>query len=75
MMDRRLIELVRLGEGHTLEFKREAGGQLGRDICAMANAIGGKILIGVDDRGEIIGVPNHNKLKSDKLKIWARNTD
>ena len=36
---------------------------LGREICALANATGGVILVGVDDTGKIVGVDNHNRLK------------
>lgn len=47
---------------------------LGREICAFANATGGVILIGVADDGEIVGIANHNKLKSQVQSI-ARSAD
>ena len=52
-------------------FYRDA---LGREICAFANATGGVILIGVTDNGEIVGIANHNKLKSQVQSI-ARSAD
>ena len=42
---------------------------LGREICALANATGGVILVGVDDTGKIVGVDNHNRLKSQVQNI------
>ena len=47
---------------------------LGREICAFANATGGVILIGIDDGGAIVGIGNHNRLKSQVQSI-ARSVD
>jgi len=60
-----LADLVALGEGFTTEFKRAGAAHIGREICAFANATGGVILIGVADNGEVCGVGEHNKLKSE----------
>jgi len=64
-----LMDLVALGEGFTTEFKRAGTSNLGREICAFANATGGVILIGVSDNGEIVGVGKHNRLKSEVQAI------
>ncbi len=64
-----LSNLVALGEGFTTEFKRAGTSALGREICAFANATGGTILLGVADDGEVCGVANHNRLKSEVLSI------
>jgi predicted HTH transcriptional regulator len=42
-----LSNLIALGEGFTTEFKRTGTSNLGRELCAFANATGGVILIGV----------------------------
>ena len=47
---------------------------LGREICAFANATGGVILIGVDDAGTVVGVGEHNRLKS-QVQSVARSAD
>lgn len=39
-----LDNLLDLGEGFTTEFKRFGTSNLGREICAFANATGGVIL-------------------------------
>ena len=69
-----LSDLLALGEGSTTEFKRAMPSDLGREICAFANATGGVILLGVSDAGEIVGVDDHNRLKS-RVQSTARSAD
>ncbi len=69
-----LSNLLALGEGFTTEFKRSSTSNLGREICAFANATGGVILLGVSDTGEIVGVNDHNRLKSEVQAI-ARSAE
>lgn len=73
MTKKTLSNLLKIGEGLTLEFKRSAS-SLGREICALANASGGKILVGVDDDGSVIGISKLNRTKSEIQSI-ARNMD
>jgi ATP-dependent DNA helicase RecG len=68
-----LDKLIRIGEGFALEFKLTPS-HLGREICAFANASGGRILVGVDDLGHITGLKNLNRTKSEIQSI-ARNID
>lgn len=74
MAKRTLADLIALGEGFTTEFKQSLPDDLGREICAFANATGGVILIGVDDAGIVVGVDNHNRLKS-QIQNTARSAD
>ena len=69
-----LSDLLALGEGSEVEFKRSLRSDLGREICAFANATGGVILLGVDDEGTVRGVEGHNRLKSQVQSI-ARSAD
>ncbi|MBN1904453.1 MAG: putative DNA binding domain-containing protein [Deltaproteobacteria bacterium] len=69
-----LKDIIALGEGYTTEFKRSGTTGLGREICAFANALGGVILIGVNDSGEVVGVKDHNRLKSE-IQTIARSAD
>jgi ATP-dependent DNA helicase RecG len=69
-----LSSLIDLGEGFTTEFKRSGTSHLGRELCAFANATGGVILIGVTDAGEVVGVKDHNRLKSEVQSI-ARSAE
>ena len=64
MITHALRNLIALGEGFTTEFKRSGTSNLGREICAFANATGGVILVGVADDGKAVGVDDHNRLKS-----------
>ena len=74
MNEQGLSSLIALGEGFTTEFKRSGSSNIGREICAFANATGGVILIGVTDAGEISGANNHNRLKSEVQSI-ARSAE
>ena len=69
-----LAQLTALGEGYTIEFKRSGTSELGREICAFANATGGVILIGVADDGVVCGVADHNRLKS-RVQSIARSAE
>ena len=74
MNPKTLAQLTTLGEGYTIEFKRSVTSELGREICAFANATGGVILIGIADDGGICGVSNHNRLKS-QVRTIARSAE
>ena len=54
------------GESETLEFKLSFQKEVIASIVAFANAKGGKVLIGVDDSGKIIGV----ELSKESLQSW-----
>ena len=69
-----ISDLIACGEGPTVEFKRSLTKDGGRELCAFANADGGTILIGVSDAGEIVGVANHNRVKS-RVQSTARSAD
>ena len=65
--------LIQQGEGYNVEFKESLPNDLGREICAFANANGGNILIGVSDKGVIKGIDNSkNKLMS-QIQDTARH--
>ena len=69
-----LSDLIARGEGCTSEFKRSMPSNFGREICAFANASGGVILLGVTDKGDIVGVADHSKLRSQVQSI-ARSAE
>lgn len=55
------------GEGYNVEFKRSVPSkvrELSEEVCALANAAGGVVLIGVDDAGKVVGVSVSNALRS-----------
>ena len=69
-----LNRLISLGEGQTLEFKRSASEDFGREMVAFANSIGGMILIGIDDNGTVVGVDQPNRIKG-QIQSTARNLE
>ena len=66
--------LVQEGEGTTLEFKEGLSSSFARELVAMANTIGGKILLGVRDDGTVAGVKDTNRLRA-RIQDVARNCD
>lgn len=59
MTNGRLGELLRKGEGLTIEFKRCAGRvehDVFESICAFLNRFGGDVLLGVENDGTVLGV-------------------
>lgn len=54
-----------MDEKQNLEFKASWHDEYLKWICGFANANGGIIYIGKNDKGEIIGVSNHKKLMED----------
>jgi ATP-dependent DNA helicase RecG len=69
-----LLELIGTGEGYNLEFKKRFSSSIDREICAFANSNGGRIFLGVDDKGDVVG---HSLTNDDKSRIHdiARNMD
>jgi ATP-dependent DNA helicase RecG len=51
------------GESHTVEFKERADKTLPSEVCAFANASGGRVFIGVDD-GRVVGTDVGNDARS-----------
>jgi ATP-dependent DNA helicase RecG len=66
--------LVQEGEGTTLEFKESLSSSFSRELVALANTIGGRILIGVRDDGAVVGVTDSNALRA-RIQDIARNCD
>jgi len=56
-------------ENQKLEFKSKWSDELLKVVCAFANSSGGKIYIGINDNGEIVGVINPKKLLKDVIVI------
>ena len=52
------------GENYKIEFKESADKSLASEVCAFANASGGKIFIGVSDIGKIVGTDTSNAARS-----------
>ena len=67
--------ILKEGEGFKAEFKEAFDPKsLAKEIVAFANSEGGRILIGVKDNKEVIGIEITNKLKSEIQSI-ARSCD
>ncbi|EIC30800.1 RNA-binding domain-containing protein [Methylomicrobium album] len=69
MLKTELLEIVVNGENSGIEFKRDdiRPEQLAKEIVAMANFQGGKVLLGIEDDGAISGIQRPN------LEEWLMN--
>jgi ATP-dependent DNA helicase RecG len=74
MKKKELQELIKQGEGYFVEFKKQIGVGIDKEMVAFANASGGKIVIGVADSGKIIGCTADNTVRS-KVQDIANNCD
>ena len=65
-----LLELIANGENSGVEFKRDdiRPEQLAKEVVALANFQGGKILLGVEDDGAITGIQRED------LEPWVMDT-
>ncbi|MHB1407891.1 MAG: AlbA family DNA-binding domain-containing protein [Desulfitobacteriaceae bacterium] len=63
------MEILRNGEGSGIEFKRDdiRAESLAKEIVALANFKGGRIILGVDDDGQIAGITKPN------FEEWVMN--
>ncbi len=69
MLKTELLEIITNGENSGVEFKSDniRPEQLAKEIVALANFQGGKVIIGVEDDGTISGIHRHN------LEEWVMN--
>lgn len=74
MDTKELKSILEAGESQTVEFMEGFSDKFMREMVALANAEGGRILLGVNDQNEISGLDATNKLKS-QVKDSARNCD
>jgi len=60
MKETDFLKIVAAGEGEQVEFKRGTvvPDVVAKVVCAFLNHRGGRVIIGVGDDGELIGVPN-----------------
>ncbi len=74
MKRKELEALINQGEGFHLEFKESVNAKINKELVAFANAKGGRIIVGVDDNGKIVGKKLSNAAKSE-IQTIARNCD
>lgn len=66
--------LLQEGEGVMLEYKEGLSSSFARELVALANTAGGRILLGVRDDGTVKGITDTNELRS-RIQDIARNCD
>ncbi|MCK5529251.1 MAG: putative DNA binding domain-containing protein [Kiritimatiellae bacterium] len=63
-MNSELKNLITLGEGYHLELKESVDKSFIEEVCDFVNSSGGKIILGVNDKGEIKGIKTDNNFRS-----------
>jgi ATP-dependent DNA helicase RecG len=63
-MECNLEAIISEGESYKIEFKESPDKSLPSEVCAFANASGGRIFIGVDDDNNIVGTDVSNAARS-----------
>ena len=71
MLKAELLEIIANGENSGVEFKRDdiRPEQLAKEVVALANLQGGRILLGVEDDGQITGLQR----PSPQAQEWVLN--
>lgn len=65
-------------ENQNTEYKESWRDEYIKWVCGFANASGGKMYIGIDDKGEILGIADVKKLAEDlpnKVERYFRSFD
>ncbi len=70
----KVLEKIKQGEGQSIEFKRTFQKEVIASIVAFANAKGGKVFVGVDDNGDLIGVSLNKETLQDWINQIKQNT-
>ena len=70
----KLKSIIENGENQKVEFKEGVSSSLDKEIVAFANSSGGKIYIGITDKGKIKGISVTNELKN-RIQDIAKNCD
>jgi ATP-dependent DNA helicase RecG len=63
-MTNNLATILSEGESYTVEFKESPDKDLPSEVCAFANASGGKVYLGVHDDGCVVGTDTSNVARS-----------
>jgi ATP-dependent DNA helicase RecG len=59
--------LIQEGEGYNVEYKQAFPSKLSElatELCAFANANGGVLLVGIDDKQQVVGITMDNTQRS-----------
>ncbi len=72
-----VLALAAAGEGRRVEFKRglPRDEKTARTLAAFANTRGGMLLVGIGDRGEVLGAPHPRRTLEKLLEIAARGLE
>jgi len=58
-MKKLIDQILQQPEGKQLEFKRDLFSPIMKTLTAFANTVGGTLILGITDSGEVIGVADY----------------
>lgn len=68
-MDAELVAAwLAAGEGEHTEFKEKYSSRVIESLVAFANTAGGRVLIGVNDRGRVVSLPDADRVVESVLR-------
>ena len=67
MTDKQIKDIILAGENEQVEFKTSFSKTVGECLVAFANTKGGKVLIGIDDAGSVVGTST----AKESLQKWV----
>lgn len=76
IIDAEIEEILQKGETETVEFKKELPphhAQIAKEVVALANRKGGVVVLGVDDNGEVVGIPDRRTTEETISNILANS--
>ena len=73
MKNNKVHNIIRTGEGETIEFKRLWKDEHLKTLCAFANTSGGKMFLGIEDNKDVVGITNLNDLLENLPNKIANN--
>jgi ATP-dependent DNA helicase RecG len=69
MIKREILKLIKKKETQSIEFTTIPSKEVGNSICAFANTNDGLVLVGVSDKGEIVGCKSSKKAEQQIANI------
>jgi Holliday junction resolvase len=70
-----IVKLLRNGESETVEFKARFNKETIMSLAAFANTKGGKVIVGVDNKGRVTGIDMGPETKKTGGRVYTLDND
>jgi len=72
IQQKNILATIKKGETESIEFKRTFDRQAIETLAAFANSKGGRVLVGINDKGKIEGIKVGKETIQSKTSLWKR---